>query len=158
MGLLASPSVSAAPRPPHQVCASSPTHSCQLPPPFHVCGQLRPNRAPIKLSLSPKSGLPPLSPLQRGITTLPMLPGQKPQSLINNQLLPFACPCAPTPHSLSILATSWCLWLPKLQTQFCCQAFVQGVPSTKNTPPSPLLPEDSFAISSSGSPPISLLR
>lgn len=110
-------------------------------------------RGPNSTQHFPKSALPPLSPLQRGSHHPPSSPRPEtqdpslsPSSPFRPSLLP------PTPHLLSTLATPHYSQLPKLQTLFCCQGFVQAVPSARNTPPSPLLPGDSSDISF-GSPP-----
>jgi hypothetical protein len=46
----------------------------------------------------------------------------------------------PLPHLLSIPTAPHYLKLPKLQILFCCQAFVQAVPTARHISPSALLP------------------
>ena len=152
-GLQASPSISAPPQLPHQVCTSSPTLSSRLPPSCNVPGRFRPTESPLHLALPPsllflcacrRGGChhPPNSPETREPSVSPIF-----------SLLLILAPLAP--HLFSPLAAPHHSRLPKLQTLFRCQGFVQVVPSARNTPPSILLLEDSSDISSSGSPPSS---
>lgn len=90
-------STSTPPHPQYQVCTSSPILSSQLSPPLHVPGQLRSNRAPIQLSVSSKSALPPLFPSQRWHHHPPSSPRPGTQEPSSSPSSPFFQPCSPTP-------------------------------------------------------------
>lgn len=116
--------------------------SCLLP--FMFLGSSDPKGPQFNSTFSPSLHF--LSPSQRWYHHPPSSHRTETQE---PSLSPSLTPLSP--NLLPTLAKPHHSQLPELQTGFCCQAFVQAVPSAKNTPPSPLLLEDSSDIGS-GSP------